>query len=456
MLRLSCTRSRSQIRPSAFVKTFLASSDSDSKDPASRSQSRPPAFAQQGRGTPSNHIPLLFQVSTVPTNAYTQWTHRRNFWSFSSSSSDKSQDTTSSSTDATSETATPTSSETVLDTVKDDTVSVDTIDAESNDGGSVDETLDRLFAENLDASGNLLESAGIAWEPTWYNVADQAVLTIKNFHDLAGVEYGWAIIGVTCLLRLGLFPLMVMSQRQTSRMAHVNPELKEIQARYQRIKNPTRKDQMQFSKNMKDLFQRYDAKPIRAFIAPLFQLPLFMGMFFGLQKMGKIFPEEFATGGILWFSDLTASDPYYVLPVVTTLTFVFLTESTKSQIAMAGPQGGFMVNFMRLMSVVMFPVLFTFDASMLCYWATNNTLTAVQTHLLMSKSVRETLGIWERPKPVPGEEVPSIFKEFENLTKRVQGKPVTDLERMKRHNQAIDTKNKAYAMMNQGKGKNSS
>jgi len=162
-------------------------------------------------------------------------------------------------------------------------------DAVNDSSANVEETLNRLFEESkVVADGGSeawQQAASAAWEPTWYNLSDQAVNVVLKLHDVSGLDYGLSIIGVTIMLRLSLFPLMVKSQRASSRMAHLQPELNQMKARYEAIGAPSRQDQLQFGNQMKALFAKYDVKPIQAFAAPLVQLPLFMGMFFGLRKM---------------------------------------------------------------------------------------------------------------------------------------------------------------------------
>ncbi|KAL7558920.1 hypothetical protein ACA910_015497 [Epithemia clementina (nom. ined.)] len=433
MIRAACTRSRSHVRASTLFQPLL-SPYSDSRENSATSNKDPigPKFwyAARNAHTFPQQVPISSTFSlaaaTIAANNHAQWHSRRNFSSTTSAAAAAANDSP------------PTSQTTPVPEGGGDTTAANV---------NVDEALDRLFAEKPEA----LFDTVVAWEPTWYNVADQAVLSIKFFHDNVGVEYATAIVGVTCLLRLALFPIMIMSQRATSRMAHLNPEMKQLQARFERIQNPSRQDQLQYSNDLKHLFKRYDVNPIRAFIAPIVQLPLFMGMFFGLQKMGKIFPEEFKDGGMFWFPDLTATDPYYILPLLTSVSFFALTELTKHQIASSGDQGQFMVTFMRIMALIMFPIMLNFEASMLCYWTTNNILTLAQTQLLQTASVRKVFGIWDKPKPVPGHEPPSLIQQFQNIAKRMRGEPISDEMRMKEHNRAIDTKNKAYEMMMKAK-----
>lgn len=317
---------------------------------------------------------------------------------------------------------------------------------------SVDETLNKLFQ---DSQQQIAEAAGtgdawyttaeqVAWDPTWYNFADQAIVAVKSFHEFSGLEYGWSIVGITVFLRLGLFPIMVTAQRTTSRMAHLQPELTQMKNRYEALGTPSRQDQVQFSKNMKALFAKYKVKPFRAFIGPLVQLPLFMGMFFGLKKMPDIYPNELATGGMFWFPDLTATDPLYILPLTSAASFLLLIELGKDQMMAQNPaQGKIMLNVFRGMSLAMLPVCINFDAAMLCYWTANNVLTIGQTALLKSSNVRNYFGIWEPPKPVPGQEPESLTDVVGNLAKRVRGETTDDKQRMQNHNQAIEVKKKA-------------
>ena len=59
---------------------------------------------------------------------------------------------------------------------------------------------------------------------------------------------------------------------------------------------------------------------------PLVQLPVFISFFIALRKMATLPIESMQTGGLLWFNDLTAYDPYYVLPVVVSLSMLATIE----------------------------------------------------------------------------------------------------------------------------------
>lgn len=123
-------------------------------------------------------------------------------------------------------------------------------------------------------------TTNIDWTPIWYNFADQSILVVKYVHMTTGMPYGWSIVSTTILLRLFLFPIMVQSQRTTSRMAHVQPELNLMKQRFEALGTPGRQEQIQFGQSMRQLFQRYEVSPLNALWAPVIQLPLFLGTFF--------------------------------------------------------------------------------------------------------------------------------------------------------------------------------
>jgi YidC/Oxa1 family membrane protein insertase len=322
---------------------------------------------------------------------------------------------------------------------------------------SVDEALNKLFEESSstlasNASGDawyaVAEAAQAAWSPVWYNCADQAIVAVMTTHDYTGWPIGWSIVATTMALRIVLFPLLVQAQQTSSRMAHVQPELQVLKLRYERLGSPTRAEQLQFSAQMKALFAKYQVNPFKSMIAPVVQLPVFIGMFFGLQKMPGIYPTELAAGGMWWFTDLTVPDPLYILPVVSAATFLALIEMGKEQmmITSPGPQGLMMVNVFRFMAIISLPFCASFDAAILCYWACNNLMTIGQTAILKNATVRSYFGIWDPPKPVPGTETPGLLTSVSNLVKTVQGEAVTDAQKIKKHNQEVEAQKTTFRL----------
>lgn len=320
--------------------------------------------------------------------------------------------------------------------------------SDSPKDGSFDETMDKIFvAAQREASGEgdawfVDEAAQAAWDPKWWNLADQAVNGVHLVHDMTGLHYAGSIFATTCLIRLVILPLAIRGQRAASRMAHVQPELQAIKQRYEALGTPTQAEQRAFAAQMKALFARYDVKPLASLAAPLVQAPLFIGMFFGMKKMPELYPTEFSTGGLFWFTDLTIPDPTYVLPLICGFSFLATIETGKDMMIDSNPTSGpMMVNAFRAMAFVAVPVMTTFPAAMLCYWVPNNCITLVQSVVLRHPYVRKQLGIWDRPKPIPGMQQDVGFQEtMQKLVKQVQGEPTTESAKIKKHNEEIESK----------------
>ena len=325
---------------------------------------------------------------------------------------------------------------------------------EATKEATFDETMNKLFHETQkEATGEgdawfLEKAADPGWEPAWYNLADHAVNLVQTMHNVSGLHYAGSIVALTCAIRFAILPVAIRAQRAASRMAHLQPELAVIKKRYESLGTPTQAEQRAFAQQMKSLFTKYDVSPWGALLGPLLQIPIFLGMFFGMKKMPELFPTEMSTGGLLWFTDLTIPDPTYLLPITCGITFLATIEFGKDQMIDGNPQyGPVLVNAFRGMAVVMVPVITTFPAAMLCYWVPNNMITMVQSVALRNRWVKKQLGIWDRPKPVPGMNNDAGFAEtMQNLVKQVKGEPTTEEAKIKKHNEELDIKKRVEQM----------
>jgi YidC/Oxa1 family membrane protein insertase len=328
-----------------------------------------------------------------------------------------------------------------------------TASSESLPSPDFEATMNKLFGESLQQQQLPVTSEGDhwfvdqalaqeAWDPKWWNLADQAVNSVNFLHDITGMQYAGSIVVTTCILRLCILPLAIRGQRAASRLAHLQPELQMLKKRYEELGTPTQAETRAFTEQVRALFKRYDVKPFASIVTPFVQAPIFIGMFFGMRKMPELFPEQLSTGGLWWFSDLTVPDPTYLLPLACGISFFATIEAGKDQMLDANPEyGPTIVNAFRALSLVMVPVITTFPSAMLCYWVPNNFITLVQSVTLRNDFVKKQFGIWDRPKPIPGQATDKGFVEtMESLVKQVRGEPTTDKEKMKRHNQEIETK----------------
>jgi YidC/Oxa1 family membrane protein insertase len=321
----------------------------------------------------------------------------------------------------------------------------------------VDATLERLFQENqLAAVSDAVSKIGMEYVPVWYYPSDQCIKMIFWFQDLTGTELGMAIVGTTFAVRTLLIPMTIMGQRSASRMAHVQPELELLKQKMGPNASP--EDKIKIGKAVRALFKKYDVNPLRSMAMPFIQFPFFIGMFFGLKKMPDFFPQEMATGGMLWFPDLTQTavlewsgwmpllDMSWALPGICLVTMAASVELSSKQMIESGGNTDMNRNMLQIFRFMMIPmtyILATMHAGLLCYWSVNNLFTLVQITVLKIPAIKKAAGIWDAPKPVPGAAPPGGLKDiFESYKKRAMGEPDSDAAKIIQHNLRVEQRKK--------------
>jgi YidC/Oxa1 family membrane protein insertase len=451
------------------------------------------ASTTTGSGIINNAIQLqrINNNNNSSTNNSLVTIQYRNFFWGGGGKSKTTTDENTTTTTASTTTTTPTNDDTVSD------LTTTTTTTTSTNNFDVDQAIDKLFddtqqqeqqeqiqqtnLDNLFAADNVVDSTtkittttiestsswfanalsnstatNYDWHPVWWNIADHGIVYINSVHTIIGSDMAITIIVATTLLRtFVLFPFMVFGQRNGSRMAHLSPELQAMKKRYTALGTPSQVEQQQFLTNMKLLFKKYNVKPVRQLL-PLLQLPILMGLFFGIRKLQLIYPIEMQNGGILWFSNLTMTDPLFVLPAIAATTMLVTIEINKEQTMAQDPaRGEMMINFMRVMAAITVPFLVSFDCGTLVYWCTNNTLTCTQAYLLKQRPVRRYFDIWDPPKPIPGSDndkkAKSIMETIQAFRKQMNGEAVTEKDIIKKHNAAVEAKRNAIRLVRKGR-----
>ena len=285
-------------------------------------------------------------------------------------------------------------------------------------------------------------ASAVVFEPTWWP-SDQALVFLNWINEAAGFPcYAYAIGATTLAFRMALLPLFISGQRNSSRMGHLQPELKVMKDQLEKMGDKIdQATQLRYSQQTRALFRKYDCNPLISILAPLASAPIFMSMFFALRNAPEVFPELLSTGGLLWFTDLTAPDPYCIMPLFSAATFLGMTEVGKEQMMASDPaRGRVMVNAFRALAVAMVPLTMNFNAAVFVYWTTNNTWSFVQAMVLKQPMVKKHFGIWDPPKPVPGQPTGNLFDEIKNLTKKKEKEAPNAWaeDRIKAHNDIIE------------------
>lgn len=210
---------------------------------------------------------------------------------------------------------------------------------------SMIEFLERIFAPLTGALGWALEYIHAQGAPWWLSIA---ILTV--------------------IVRTVLFPLTIRQVKSMRAMQDLKPDMDRIRAQY---KDNRQRQQEEIMK----LYQERQVNPFGSCFPLLVQMPIFIGMFYVIRSFGDTHPS-FTSGGILWFEDLSAYDPFYILPVLSAVTMLAASEITSKHI---DPQQRWI---MRTLPVVFTIFLLTFPAGLFMYWITSNLVTLVQNYVI--------------------------------------------------------------------------
>jgi YidC/Oxa1 family membrane protein insertase len=153
-------------------------------------------------------------------------------------------------------------------------------------------------------------------------IADPLFHALKWLHKYIP-NWGWAIVVLTLVINMLLFPLRISSYKTTMKMQRVGPEIKAIQERYKKYKlNDPRKAEM--NKEVMAVYSREGINPAGG----CFQMFLQMPIWFGLNNALRFAIEMRHARWFGWITDLSARDPYYVLPVMMGLSMYLVSKMT--------------------------------------------------------------------------------------------------------------------------------
>ncbi len=153
-------------------------------------------------------------------------------------------------------------------------------------------------------------------------IADPLFHGLKWLHNYIP-NWGWAIVVLTLVINMLLFPLRISSYRTTLKMQRVAPEIKQIQDKYKKysMRDP-RKAEM--NKEVMAIYQREGINPVGG----CFQMFLQMPIWFGLNSMLRSTIEMRHARWFGWITDLSARDPYYALPIAMGLSMYLVSKMT--------------------------------------------------------------------------------------------------------------------------------
>jgi len=180
-------------------------------------------------------------------------------------------------------------------------------------------------------------------------------------------NYGFAIIVLTIIIKVVLYPLQHKSNISMKRMQKMQPKVEAIKARYKKSKTDPDQRQKMNMEVMK-LYQQEGINPMGGCVPILLQLPILWGFYGLLSRAIELRGAPF----IFWIHDLSAKDPYYVLPLIMVVTMFIQQYITPTTVDPAQRR-------MFLMMPVIFGFFFKeFPSGLVLYWLVQNILTIIQ------------------------------------------------------------------------------
>lgn len=208
-------------------------------------------------------------------------------------------------------------------------------------------------------------------------VVSKPLFWVLDFlHTLVG-NWGVAIILLTVLIKAVFYKLSETQYRAMARMRKFGPRIKQLKEQYG-------DDREKMQAKMMDLYKKEGFNPLGGCWPMLVQMPVFIALYWVLQESVELRHAPFA----LWIQDLSAPDPYYILPVLFGITMWFQQKLSSSSMAMDPMQA----RMMQIMPVGMAVFFAFFPSGLVLYWFTNNLLSIAQQWYIYRKLDNEGLG----------------------------------------------------------------
>jgi YidC/Oxa1 family membrane protein insertase len=197
---------------------------------------------------------------------------------------------------------------------------------------------------------------------------------LNPLHKLTG-NWGWAIIFTTLLLKILLYPLAAAQYRSMAKLRAVQPRMEALKQRYG-------DDKQKYNQAMMELYQKEKINPAGGCLPLLPQMFLFFALYWVLIESVEMRHAPFMG----WLSNLTAHDPYFVLPVLNALT-MWITQKMTPPPAGMDPMQQKILQYMPLAFSV---IMIFFPSGLVLYWTVNGSLGILQQWWIMRQAKAKT------------------------------------------------------------------
>jgi YidC/Oxa1 family membrane protein insertase len=199
----------------------------------------------------------------------------------------------------------------------------------------------------------------------WLTVVSQPIFwLLQKLHDIVG-NWGWAIILLTILIKAAFFKLSEASYKSMANMRRMTPRMTALKDRYG-------DDKARLNKAMMDLYKTEKINPLGGCLPMLVQIPVFIALYWVLLESVEMRQAPF----ILWMDNLSAKDPYFILPLIMGVS-MFVQQKLNPT-----PPDPLQAKMMMALPFV-FTIFFAFFPSgLVLYWVVNNLISITQQYFI--------------------------------------------------------------------------
>jgi YidC/Oxa1 family membrane protein insertase len=199
----------------------------------------------------------------------------------------------------------------------------------------------------------------------WFTILAKPLFwLLTQLHQLLG-NWGWAIVALVVLLKIAFYWLNASAYRSMAKMKAVNPKVMELR---ERLKDKPQ----QMQQEMMRIYREEKVNPLGGCLPIVAQMPFFIALYWVLLSSVEMRQAPW----IGWITDLSAIDPYYILPLLMTGTSLLQTWLNPT------PPDPVQARMMWIMPLVFSVMFFFFPAGLVLYWLTNNILSIAQQYLI--------------------------------------------------------------------------
>ncbi len=199
----------------------------------------------------------------------------------------------------------------------------------------------------------------------WLTIIAQPLFwLLKTLHGFLG-NWGFAIIGVTFVIKAVFYKLSEASYKSMARMKKLQPKLAALKERHG-------DDRTKMGQATMELYKKEKVNPLGGCLPMIVQIPVFIALYWTLLESVELRQAPW----ILWIQDLSIRDPYYILPVIMAATMFF---QQKLNPAPVDPIQAKVMQFLPLIFGIFFAF---FPAGLVLYWVVNNSLSMAQQYYI--------------------------------------------------------------------------